>query len=537
MTEPRVIADRFEVVTSGRSLKSLRWQRSRHDRPYGEDDLWTLAVDRRTGARVRVLGPPDASVWSWAADMWTEAVARHVAAAASPHTVPILHVGPGVVFAEPPPAVPRPRLQPAQAAACALAACEVVARLHAIGCGGEHGRTAHGGPAWDLPTPIDFGRHNLRMTRESGDWTIAWLVPSHLALSDLDDAPPAGDPDALARDLQGRLAGSILDEPQDDLPAKYDPHRDPIARDLARLAGFYLSLAPPARGQPAAVDAVRRLAACEPVVRDVAGLARLLVELGPAGDWDARLAALPVACVLPPPVLDWDHVIAAGEARLPALVPRQRPYVVLPLAVAYHRRASLCAALAPDVALRDVDRAVELDPIAPHHVTRAVLLDRLGRRDDARAAIAAAFAAPGWTDAPAEPVDGIPLLSSHPVVLGDRERARAHATRGTIALRDGDLALAEHDLRRAVDLEPTAAHLHALAAAVYARGDLAGAAALEARAVELEPTSARYRWDLVVSLHRLGRRDEALFHARELEVMEAGDPNGRARRVRLPGGA
>ncbi|MCY1008274.1 hypothetical protein OV079_22470 [Nannocystis pusilla] len=537
MTSPRVIADRFEVVTSGRSLKSLWWERSRNDRPYGEDDLWTLAVDRRTGARVRVLEPPSGSFWLWTASMWAEAVARHVIATAVPHTLPILHVGDGVVFAEPPPAVPRPRLQPAQAAACALAACEVVARLHAIGCGGEYGRAADGRPAYDLPTPLDFGWHNLRMTRESGEWKIAWLVPGHLALADLDDTPQDADPDALARDLQDRLDGSLLDEPQSELPPKHDPHRDPIARDLARLAGFYLSLAPPARGQPAAVDAVRRLAAGEPVVRDVAGLARLLVELGPAGDWDARLAALPIACALPPPVLDWDRVIAAGEARLPDLVPRQRPYVVLPLAVAYHRRASLRAALAPDDALRDVDRAVELDPVAPHHVTRAVLLDRLGRRDEARAAIAAAFAAPEYTGASTVDDDGFGLLDAPVVVVGDRERARAHATRGTIALRDGDLALAEHDLRRAVDLDPDTAHLHALAAALYARGDLTGAAALEARAVELEPASTRYRWDLVVSLHRLGRRDEALFHARKLEAMEAGDPNGRARRIRLLGGA
>ncbi|PCC68382.1 hypothetical protein SAMN02745121_05052 [Nannocystis exedens] len=537
MTRPRTIADRFEVVASGRSLKSLRWEASRRHRPYGEDDLWTLAVDRRTGARVRVLEPPDESVWLWAACMWTEAVARHVVAAASPHTVPILHVGPGVVFAEPPPAVARPRLPPAQAAACAFAACEVVARLHAVGCGGECGRSAHGRLAFDMPTPIDFGPHNLRMTRRTGDWTIAWLVPSHLALADLDLAPPETDPDALARDLQARLAGSITDESPDDLPPKYDPQSDPIARDLARLAGFYLSLAPPERGRPAAVDAVRRLAAGEPVVRDVAGLARLFAELGPASDRDARLAALPVVDVLPPPVLDWDRVIAAGEARLPGLVPRQRPYVVLPLAVAYHHRASLRAALAPEDALRDVDRAVELDPIAPYHITRAVLLDRLGRRDEARAAIAAAFAAPEWSDPPVEEVGGIRLVRAHPVVITDRERARAHATRGTIALRDGDLALAEHDLRRAVDLDLTAAHLHALGAALYARGDLAGAAAAEARAVELEPASARYRWDLVVSLHRLGRRDEALFHARKLEAMEAGDPSGRARRIRLPGGA
>ncbi|WAS96824.1 tetratricopeptide repeat protein [Nannocystis punicea] len=537
MTTPRVIADRFDVVATRHRLRWLRWERSRNDRAYGEDDLWTTAVDRRTGDRVRVLERLPEEFWQWAASMWAEAVARHVVAAASPHTVPILHVGQGVVFAEPPPAVARPRLPPAQAAACALAACEVVARLHAIGCGGEGGRTAHGRLDFDMPMPIDFGRHNLRMTQRSGEWTIAWLVPSHRELADLDDAPPETDPDALARDLEDRIAGSVTDEAAD-LPPQYDPHSDPIAGDLARLAGFYLSLAPPARGQPAIVDAVRRLAAGEPVVRDVAGLARLLQGLAPAAsDWDARIAALPVVDVLPLPALDWDRVIAAGEARLPELVPRQRAYVVLPLAVAYHRRATLRAAAAPTDALRDAGRAAELDPITPYHVTRAVLLDRLGRRDEARAAIALAFATPEWTSAPTVEVDEIRLLNAGEVVLGDRERARAHATRGTIALRDGDLALAENDLRRALDLDLTAAHAHALGAVLYAGGDLAGAAALEARAVELEPASARYRWDLVVSLHRLGRRDEALVHARELEALEAGDPNGRARRIRLLNGA
>jgi hypothetical protein len=83
MTTPRVIADRFEVFATRRRLRSLRWERSRNGRAYGEDDLWTLAVDRRTGDRVRVLEPVPEEFWLWPASMWTEAVARHVVAAAS----------------------------------------------------------------------------------------------------------------------------------------------------------------------------------------------------------------------------------------------------------------------------------------------------------------------------------------------------------------------------------------------------------------------------------------------------------------------
>ncbi|MCY1054538.1 tetratricopeptide repeat protein [Nannocystis sp. SCPEA4] len=503
----RTIADRFDVVAERHSLKSLFWQRNRDGHEIREDDLWILAVDRRTGERVRVLERARENFWQWAGDMWTEAVAHHVVAAASPHTVPILHVGPGVVFREPPPPG-RPQLSPAEAAACALAACEVLSGLHAIGCGGEYPRRRDGSVAFDMPMPIDFGPHNLRLTRESGEWRIAWLVPSHCDLA-------------------------FIDEP------KYDYDSPPIARDLARLAGFYLALVPPAPGQPAVVDALRRLADGEPICHSVAELARLLLALVPDRDaWAPRVAALPVIDVLPAPVLDWDRVIAAGEEKLPTLVPRQHDYVAQPLAVAYHRRASDRAALAPADASRDVDRALELDPIAPYHITRAVLLDRLGRRADARAAVDLVLAEPDASATPADDdYDAIHLVDRRAFVLDDRERARAHATRGAIALRDGDLDRAEHDLRRALALDPTAAHAHALAAVLYACGDIDAAASLEARAVELEPTNARYHWDLAVSLHRLGRREEALVHARRADELEPRDPTCRARQVRLFGGS
>src|SRR5262249_9743184 len=42
--------------------------------------------------------------------------------------------------------------------------------------------------------------------------------------------------------------------------------------------------------------------------------------------------------------------------------------------------------------------------------------------------------------------------------FSDREIARAHATRGLLAYREGDLERAARDLRSAMDLEPTAFH-------------------------------------------------------------------------------
>lgn len=494
----RRVVDRFEIVSEAHQP---RWEWSRHpdDREFREDDLWTFAVDHRTGARVRLLDTGK-EFWRWADDLWIEAIARHVAAAGW-STVPIVHVGPGVVFAEPPP-VGRPRLPPAQAAACALAACEVVAGLHAMGCGGQGGSNRA-----DLPMPLDFGPHNLRLSQGTDGWSIAWIVPSSSNLW------------ILEPERRG-----VANDP------------DPVAHDLARLADFYLSLAPRRPGHPPAVDALRRIRAGQPICRDVAALARLLLTfVADPGAWEARVAALPVVTALPPPALDWDLVIADGERRLPRLVPRQRDYTAFPLAAAYHQRATSATPRAPDVALRDIDRALELDPIAPYHTTRAVLLDRLGRRDDARAAIAAAFARPELTPAPRVAGEVI-TVAPRWLSLDDRERARSHATRGTIARRDGDLALAERDLRRAFELAPTAAHAHALAAVHYARGELDSAAALEGRAVELEPASACYRWDLVISLIRLGRRDEALLHARKVLAVESFDPTRRARLQALLGG-
>lgn len=100
--------------------------------------------------------------------------------------------------------------------------------------------------------------------------------------------------------------------------------------------------------------------------------------------WRARVAAIPVVRTLPPIALDWDALIAEGEAALadpatPALLPLARDrtvpskgFIEGPLAEAYHQRASRSferGALAD--ALRDVDRAVALASVASHYTTRA----------------------------------------------------------------------------------------------------------------------------------------------------------------------
>ncbi|MEO5731896.1 MAG: tetratricopeptide repeat protein [Byssovorax sp.] len=97
--------------------------------------------------------------------------------------------------------------------------------------------------------------------------------------------------------------------------------------------------------------------------------------------------------------------------------------------------------------------------------------------------------------------------------------ARAHATRGLIAFREGNPAQAQLDLRRAMELQPNAYHAHGLGAALYACNDVAGAAVVEERSVELAPSSARYRWALALSLRKLGRAGEAREHAERILQM------------------
>jgi tetratricopeptide (TPR) repeat protein len=293
-----------------------------------------------------------------------------------------------------------------------------------------------------------------------------------------------------------------------------------------------------------------------------------MIDKGPAGalarskaaatspEWEAAMRSPAGA------KLDWDAIVAAGEAQLAMMsaAGEEREFIVRPLAVAYHQRASRSWARGDALAaLGDVDRAIEIDPFfLSYRTTRAVLLDALGRRVEAYdgidtflllaeahrrwhttvhawqtssiqgkelregQAIARADARRSTrelADAADDDVDRLLDFGGLKDSLNNRELARAHATRGLIAFREGNLVQARLDLRRAMELQPNAFHAHSLGAALYACNDVAGAAEAEERSVALAPSNARYRWALVLSLRKLGRSGEAREHAERILQM------------------
>lgn len=456
-----------------------------------EDAVWSQGFDRVRGEPVRVA--PRGSPQVWAREVEIEARARRVAAAGPiAGVVPVLHVGPGIVYAMPPASRPRPRLGLADAAACALMACEVVARVHALGLGGGD--------------CLCFGPSNLRIVESAGGWRIAWLVPGQATLDAID-----------------RLGLPVEDGRFVEMGAQGDP----VGCDRRRLALLFASLL--ADGEFAEEREAVLAAGAER--GDVAGLARLLLWfVADPGDWTARVDAMPVVRRLSGFTFDWDVVIAEGEELLAGGSPgRDAKFVALPLAAAYHQRAwRRCAAGEPAAALVDVLRALALDDWCPYRTTQATLLDRLGREEEAREVIAAAVAV---AEQQAARVDfrGRPMRA--PAGL-----ARALATRGLLALKQGQHAAAEEDLRRAVALAPEAGHQHALGAVLYARGALEEAALWEARAVEQAPEVSRYRRALASSLWALGRVDAAREQARELLRQTPDDADLRVRFAGLLGG-
>jgi tetratricopeptide (TPR) repeat protein len=405
-----------------------------------KDGYWIAGIERRTGARVQIHPRSGLALWAW--DLAIEAVARRVQALALPYTLPVLHVGPGVVFAAPPLVQPRPSLAIEEAAACALQACEATAHLHAQGCG-----------------PLVFGPSHLRLVEESGEWQIRWRVPGVVDL-DMFEALEVSD-----------------DRSREQAHQRWQSDVDPIERDLWQIAFFFFSLlaADAQRGEaldPERGEVLRTLTRIRDegpsasTIHDAASMAGLFVVLArlPA----MRAEALPVVRVLPRLYPDWDMVIAEGEAWLASESERLRriwlEHIQLPLAVAYHQRASRAWARGDlDAALGDVDRALALDDHAPYHTTRAVLLDALDRRAEALAAISAAF------EVDARPREEGWLAMDEDDTPKNVEQARAHLTRGLIALRDGSLEQAESDIRRAEKLDATPLSARALAAVVHAR--------------------------------------------------------------------
>lgn len=454
--------------------------------PLPEDQLWVPALDRETGASVRVV--PRQGRMLWGDDVGREAAARVVMRMGLPGVVPVLHAGPGVVYAEPGVGPGWPELGLGAAAVCVVKACEVAARLNAAGLG-------------HLPV----GPSHVRVPR-GGD--IAWILPAVQTLAVVDMHTVGSrdkDREVQERAIAEAFGGAVNQERWSREAAL------PTVWDLAWM--FFILAWDEAIVAGERVAAVARVVLERPLEVSAAELAGLLVPLTPEpAVWAERVAALPVVRTPPRLPLDWDLVIADGEAvrATPAenmFLERHPQYVTVPLAGAYHQRASVafnnCAYAE---ALVDATRAVELDDTVGYRTTRAVILDALGRGEEARAEIDAAFATP-------------PLRPSgdwYRGALATDEEARVYAARGVIGLRARGFAEAEADLRRAWELQPTAARAGALGAALYGLGRVDEAVVLEAIAVAAAPEDAGLRWGLIVSLVRLGRTDEARGHAEVL---------------------
>lgn len=507
----RTYAGRFVVESTPEKVVDARqsaYRRSRGNDPApGEEALWLIGIEVATGKTVWISPRGRLHDWPWQVE--DELFARQVMALQSPFIVPVLHVGPGVVYAEPPPAYPRPTLTRADAAACAIQACEVLAHMHALG----------------VPT-LRCGPSHLRLTKRDGAWRIAWLVPGVDVLDVLD----------TQRAKQGRSQQQLVDEAVAAFTAPVVAvEAPPIVEAQRDVTNFFAGLlaadeAASAATGPAMTE-LRRIARGEAHCPDMAALARLFLPLvTDPGPWAARIEAMPVVRTLPIRERDWDGIIRDGEATL--AVGQYRRHLELPLASAYHQRASrACAAGELEAALADVERAVQLDRHVDYRTTRAVLLERLGRRQAARAEITKVVDIARKNGSFRR--DGVIVGRSERVEPADL--ARALAVAGLFALHDGDLAAAEPALRESLALHETAACAHALGAALYRNGDLEAAAQHEARSVEIEPNNGRYRWALVISLLRLGRREEASEHARAVLRLEPDDPGHQARFAELFG--
>ena len=493
----RTVAGRFSVTGDQEAFDRARWRLGRAWRwvgggeaPPEEASLWLRGVDRRTGAPVLI--EERGALQLWAGDLEREAAARCAGALGSPYLARVLHAGPGVVYAEPPRGLPRGAFSVAEAAELALQACEAAGSLHAAGVGS-----------------LCFDPRHLRVVEPAPRPRIAWIVPGAPVLEMFADLSRPHELLAARRAVEGRCTS--------------------VGVAVWGIVDFFLALLSEAARDRSTDSALRTLAgmhrAQTDLPGDVAALARLLLPLlPPSPSLLARALAIPSVAALPPLPLDWDAIIAEGEPTLAAARANDRDYLALPLAAAYHQRASRsCAAGDLAAALTDADRAAALDGAAvPIATTRAVLLDALGRPAEAKQAIDAVLGR-------RTPADDVWAARSAPP-----GEARAHGTRGMIALRAGAFAEAEADLRCALDRAPPAREAalfaHALGAARYALGDSFGAVDAEERSVAIEPANARYRWALVRSLLALFREREAREQA---EAILASEPEVAAHRARF----
>ncbi|MEQ1506343.1 MAG: hypothetical protein ABMB14_29200, partial [Myxococcota bacterium] len=372
--------------------------------------------------------------------------------------------------------------------------------------------------------------HDVRTVRDGDGWRIAAVLP-HLS--------PRG---KFAR------TAAHWEEPR-------------VRGDLRTAVGFFADLATgtipdpwqywsgtavPEVGDPALQAALQEVLdgdGCP--VADAAGLAALVLPLIP------ELAAVVERMPRVSRVRirhDWDRLVALGEAEL-AEAPADR-FKTLPLAAAYHQRAvERMEAGDRPAAIRDLDRAVELD-CGPKHLTTRAMARR--STDDLERAIAgvrrvesALYATWLWRG-PGEEVTvrdefGLATVAFwHPTHQEPQVPYDDGGWRLVPGAEQGHVARALYV--RAVwrfearDVDGAAADLDLAERLLGERPDERLGQVVRKAAVPIRRASARAhpsadaRWKLVDALVRVGRLQDAV---REAEQVEDPRPHHRWRLVRL----
>lgn len=436
------------------------------------------AMHKDSGAEALVRPPSDAI--RWPEDVDATSIARHLQESPIEGVRPVVWVDEGVVFDDGPIPTRDGAMPVVDAALCALRACEIAAELFSWGfdalsfnAKGLAAGYLGGRPAVLFTVPPPFER---RVTpwrdrffphvRSGVEWKGETLLAPVLCAMFFELAP-----DAYARAINPTETGfgpaALLARLGLRRAAK-----EPVNPHLALLSrGCYEFSQRPSS---------------EPGPERIVEVARALAELIDTPDARARAEAVES---LPRRSLryDWDAIAAWGDRLLASEDKHSHEYVMLALGEAHHQRA--CAAWERgdfELALRAVNRAIEVERLAPYLVTRALVLLALKRVGEARYAIDAAHELIAAYDR--DP--GASVRWTEPYVPDDAMRGRAYATRGRISL-------AERDPSRALDDYE--------------------------KAVRVSPESARYRWSLAMVLRKLGRADEALKHAQEAQRLDPSD--------------
>jgi tetratricopeptide (TPR) repeat protein len=384
-----------------------------------------------------------------------------------------------------------------------------LARLHAAG--------------W---TGLRTDAYNLRVSRQDAVWRLTIVVP-HLptplrrraVASWMQRSSVRSDLRAAAwffHDLvTGRVPGDVLSE-----RALFEK-----IRNKAPLL--------PALGDTSAQAVLTRLLADETsddLPADAASLAEsVLPVVADRESWAARVASLPrVGTVVTR--RDYSRMIELAEAERSTSAYPDNPQLRLALAAARHQRA--CAAYAErdfKSALRDLNKAIALDPWTRYLVTRGVVREAVGDRPGARADYDRAV-----TEARASgrPWAEDPIAAWEDFEEGAFEGARALYARGVARLKAMDIDGACADLDEALAVTLALRKDGSNGLRVPAGEDLASLESLLLRA-RLPALAARIRggggdvttwWVRVSSLHALGRLDEARAEGKRMLELFADDP-------------